>query len=287
MTPPTWPRRRARLAKLSAEHQPAAELLTFYDRVLALQESVFGATDQFDWLNPESSGTLLSLDRLPFDRCTPPFLQFVHDVGAVSTDVLAAVAERLGASSSTATGVLRAFASRRPLDELAAGLGHPPLAVEFFPRAFIQPLAEALAARIPDGEGAFVPSGSDTYHDSTSASCPRCGWPPQLSLLRDRLEVRGERLLLCALCSTEWVFARATCPHCHSTETDKLVYHVTDVWPHVRVEECRVCHTYLKAIDLREDGLAVPTVDELASVELDLWADEAGLEKLQRNLLGL
>jgi FdhE protein len=59
------------------------------------------------------------------------------------------------------------------------------------------------------------------------------------------------------------------------------------VWPHIRVEECQNCKSYLKAIDLREDGLAVPMVDEIASVELDLWADENGLRKLQRNLLGL
>ena len=106
-------------------------------------------------------------------------------------------------------------------------------------------------------------------------------------MLRDGTEVRGERLLLCALCSTEWVFTRATCPHCRSTETEKLVYHVTEVWPQVRVEECQTCRTYLKTIDLRVDGLAVPMVDEIASVELDLWAEEAGLKKLQRNLLGL
>ena len=287
VTLPTWARRRARVAKLSAAHQPAVELLTFYDRVLELQESVSRAADRSDWLSAGSTGSTLSLDRLPLDLCTPPFLRFVDDVGAASTDVLAAVAERLGGSRSIATDVLRAFLSRRPLDEVAAALGHPPSSVEFFPRAFIQPLAEGLAARLPDGEASSVPIGSDERHNPTLATCPRCGWFPQLALLRDGAEVRGERLLLCALCSTEWVFTRATCPRCRSTETDKLVYHVTDVWPQVRVEECQVCRTYLKAIDLRADGLAVPLVDELASVELDLWAEEAGLKKLQRNLFGL
>ena len=40
-------------------------------------------------------------------------------------------------------------------------------------------------------------------------------------------------------------------------------------------------------MDVRADGLAVPVVDEIASVELDVWASEQGLEKIQRNLLGL
>ena len=283
----TWARRRARVAKLSTAHQPAVELLAFYDRVLELQESVSRAADRFDWLSDGSTGSTLSLHRLPLDRCTPPFLRFVNNVGAASTEVLAAIADRLGGSRSIATGVLQAFLSRRPLDRVAAELGHPPSSVEFFPRAFVQPLAEVLAATLPEREPSSLPIGSDERHDPTSATCPGCGWPPQLSVLRDGAEVRGERLLLCALCSTEWLFTRATCPHCRSTEADKLVYHVTDVWPQVRVEECQVCRTYLKAIDLRADGLAVPMVDELASVELDLWAEEAGLEKLQRNLLGL
>ncbi len=287
VTLPTWARRRARVAELSTAHQPAVEFLTFYDRVIEFQEAVACEMDRFDWLSDGATGATLSLDRLPLDRCAPPFQRFAGDVGAASTNVLAAVAGRLGESSSIAIDVLGAFVSRRPLDEVAAALGHPPSSVEFFPRAFIQPLAEALAATLPAREAPSVPIGSGERHDPNSATCPRCGWPPQLALLRDGAEVRGERVLLCALCSTEWVFTRATCPHCRSTETDKLVYHVTDVWPHVRVEECQVCRTYLKAIDLRSDGLAVPMVDELASVELDLWAEEAGLEKVQRNLLGL
>ena len=287
VTLPTWARRRARVAKLSHAHQPAAEILRFYDRVLELQESVSRATDRFDWLSDASTGPTLSLDRLPLDRCAPSFQQFVNDVGTASTEVLAAVAERLGKAGSIATEVLAAFLSRHPLDDVAATLGHPPSSVEFFPRAFMQPLAEVLATEIPTVVSSSGLVGPDERHSPMSVTCPRCGWPPQLAILRDGAEVRGERALQCALCSTEWAFSRATCPRCRSTETDKLVYHVTDVWPHVRVEECQICHTYLKAIDLRSDGLAVPMVDELASVELDIWAEEAGLEKLQRNLLGL
>ena len=287
MTRPTWARRRDRVATLLKEHQPAAELLTFYGQVLAVQESVVHVTDQLGWPGEGTSGTTLPLDRLSLDPCLPSFQRFVHDVGAISTDVLAAVADQLGASGSTATDVLRAFVSRRPLDDIAASLDHPTPSVEFFPRAFMQPLAETLAARVPDMPASSDPNGSNGRHGPTSAECPRCGWPPQLSVLRDGTEVRGERMLLCALCSSEWAFGRATCPQCFSTDTDTLVYHVTDVWPHVRVEECQVCQTYLKAIDLRTNGLAVPVVDELASVELDVWAEEARLDKLQRNLLGL
>jgi formate dehydrogenase maturation protein FdhE len=55
---------------------------------------------------------------------------------------------------------------------------------------------------------------------------------------------------------------------------------------HVRVDVCDTCHTYLKTVDLTKLGLAVPVVDELAGIPLDLWAREHGYGKLQMNLLG-
>jgi FdhE protein len=44
---------------------------------------------------------------------------------------------------------------------------------------------------------------------------------------------------------------------------------------------------YIKAVDLSRNGLAVPVVDELATVSLNLWAEEHGYTKVQLNLLGV
>jgi FdhE protein len=55
----------------------------------------------------------------------------------------------------------------------------------------------------------------------------------------------------------------------------------------MRVECCDACHAYIKSVDLTKNGLADPLVDELASVPLDLWAQEHGYAKLHPNLLGL
>jgi formate dehydrogenase maturation protein FdhE len=38
---------------------------------------------------------------------------------------------------------------------------------------------------------------------------------------------------------------------------------------------------------LTRNGLAVPVVDELATVPLNIWAEEHGYAKLQPNLLGM
>ena len=42
---------------------------------------------------------------------------------------------------------------------------------------------------------------------------------------------------------------------------------------------------YIKSVDLTVDGLAVPEVDELAAIPLDLWATERGYAKITPNLL--
>ena len=56
---------------------------------------------------------------------------------------------------------------------------------------------------------------------------------------------------------------------------------------YVRVEACDTCHTYLKSVDLTKDGFAVPVVDEIATVALNLWAEEHGYTKIETNVLGM
>ena len=116
--------------------------------------------------------------------------------------------------------------------------------------------------------------------------CPFCGEKPVAAVLRPEGE-GGKRYLLCSLCFTEWEFRRLLCPSCGEEDKDKLPVYTAEEFPHVRVEACDSCHVYLKAIDLTKNGLAVPEVDELASVALDLWAAEHGYTKLQTNLFGL
>jgi FdhE protein len=116
--------------------------------------------------------------------------------------------------------------------------------------------------------------------------CPFCGEKPVAAVLRPEGD-GGKRFLLCSLCFTEWEFRRLLCPHCGEEDKDKLPVYTAEEFPHVRVEACDTCKVYLKAVDLTKNGLAVPEVDELASVALDLWASDHGYTKLQTNLFGL
>jgi FdhE protein len=58
------------------------------------------------------------------------------------------------------------------------------------------------------------------------------------------------------------------------------------VFPHIRIEACDTCRRYLLNIDLAADPAAVPVVDELAALPLDLYARERGYSKIIPNLMG-
>ena len=158
----------------------------------------------------------------------------------------------------------------------AVAFGSEPVQLAFLARSFLSPVAEALSDLVD------VPT--ETEH---SPLCPCCGWPPQVSMLRDETETKGIRRLVCAFCAAAWAFPRSACPGCSTTDEKGLTLHVDDGAPHVRVEACPHCRSYLKSIDLRVSGVAEPLVDDLATPELDLWAEEQGLKKITPNLLGL
>jgi len=144
----------------------------------------------------------------------------------------------------------------------------------FFSRAFNQPHQELLARR------------STASRTSVQPLCPFCGSKPLVAVLRSEGD-GAKRSLLCSLCFTEWDFRRLLCPNCGEEDKDKLPVYIAKEFPHIRVEACDACRTYIKSVDLTSNGLAVPEVDELASISLDLWAAENGYSKIQTNLFGL
>ena len=144
----------------------------------------------------------------------------------------------------------------------------------FFSRVINQHHQETLARR-----GA-------TPRTSVQPLCPFCGSKPVAAILRPEGD-GANRSLLCCLCFTEWDFRRLLCPHCGEEDKDKLPVYIAEEFPHIRVEACDTCRTYIKSVDLTRNGLAVPEVDELASISLDFWAAQNGYSKLQTNLFGL
>lgn len=144
----------------------------------------------------------------------------------------------------------------------------------FFARVLLEPYAEYLASR------AEIP------RDTAVPVCPFCSARPVTGVLRGEGE-GGKRWLLCSLCSTEWQFRRVLCPGCGEENKDKLPIYTASEFPAARVDACDTCRMYLKSIDLTKDGHAIPIVDEIATVALNLWAEDHGYTKLETNLLGM
>lgn len=149
----------------------------------------------------------------------------------------------------------------------------------FLARASTQPVLEAL----PERAASLRPADAD------ERSCPRCGGLPQLAVFPETGEalLTAQRTLVCSRCANEWVTSRMTCVSCGETSGAKMpILSDVDLFPHLRIDACEICRRYLITVDLRKDPRAVPLVDELAALPLDLAAAELGYTKIARNLMG-
>jgi FdhE protein len=114
--------------------------------------------------------------------------------------------------------------------------------------------------------------------------CPACGSPAVASMLRTDVPVPGSRYLHCALCGTDWHYARGRCTQCEARE--KLAFfHIEGVHELVKAEACDGCRAYLKIVDQDRDAAADPVADDLATLALDVLMDRSGYERAGPNLL--
>jgi Protein involved in formate dehydrogenase formation len=151
----------------------------------------------------------------------------------------------------------------------------------YLARAATAPVLEALPELGREIRGA---SG-----EAEPRHCPSCGGEPQLSYfgLSGEALVAAPRHLLCSRCSESWVYPRMVCAGCGSQDTAKLpIFADTDHFANLRADACEVCRRYLLTIDLPKDPAAVPVVDELAALPLDLFVRERGFTKITPNLMG-
>jgi len=258
-----WQQRIRRAEKLAAQHPFAAEILGFYIHTARFQE---GLHQRLDQASDKKTSVPLSerLNSPELLRSFPAFLSLVEEHGPAR---LAQVAHDLGSSDPNSWTEL--------FTECWTHIDAPSDPKEFLVLAFFQPYAELARSR--------APLQLEGY---TSLLCPFCNRKPALGVLRQQGD-GGRRSLVCGVCLTEWEFRRVICPGCGQEDHAKLPVYTAAELPYIRVECCDNCKTYIKCIDLTKNGLADPLVDELASVPLNLWAQEHGYAKLHPNLLGM
>src|SRR5580765_6081519 len=251
----SWDLRIARASELSKKHSAVAELLGFYQSLARFQKIVYQSI---------ASSSDHDVSRLV--QHFPALIALVREAGSPPLKETATELEQ--ASLEDRLGLLQAFWQHEAeVLEIPAEYG-------FFANALLQPFAEYLAGQTSSSTEASPPL------------CPFCGSKPQVAVLRPEGD-GAKRFLLCSLCGTEWFFRRLLCPNCAEENKDKLPVFLAEEFDYVRVDACDTCHTYIKSIDLSKNGNAVPVVDELATVSLNLWAQENNYQKLQPNLFGI
>ncbi len=230
-----------------AKLHPAAAELLNFYRELALFQK-----QVFEGLQSTDLAALL--------RHFPALLELARRIGP----------EPLGAFTSELVGPA---VQQELLAAAWQGLTNSPEA-RFFARVLLQPYAEYLASR-----GDIPSVGAEPV-------CPFCNARPVAGVLRGEGD-GAKRWLLCSLCSTEWQYRRVVCPNCGEENKDRLPIYIAAEFDYIRVDACDNCRTYLKSVDLTKNGRAIPVVDELATVALNIWAEEHGYLKLESNLLGM
>lgn len=241
----------ARAERLADQHPEAAPLLNFYVQLARLQEPIFRE------LQAKGETDLRAL------LCYFPRL--FNLISRDGTDLLKEFANSQLVDSDAQLALLTS------MWEGGEAMDAP---ARFFARVILQPYAEYLASR------------GDISATGAGPTCPFCNARPVAGVLRGEGD-GGKRWLLCSLCSTEWQYRRVLCPGCGEENKDKLPIYTAVEFPAARVDACDTCHTYIKSIDLTKDGHAVPVVDEIATVALNIWAEERDYVKLETNLLGM
>ena len=257
---PPYAARRRRAEQLRERHPFAADVLSLYLALLDVQEPV-GEAVMARPPRPEDVAAWIARDVLP---------RVIEATVAAGPPVLAdaAVGRFHSADLDDLVGRWLRGAEQAAVDRYLA-------------RAASAPVLEALR---PELAGLVCSGPRDARH------CPCCGGLPQVafSALSGEDLVTGPRLLVCARCSAEWVYPRMVCAGCGEEASRRLpVYSEAEHMPNLRVDGCDTCRRYLIGLDMRRDTAAVPVVDEMAALPLDLYAKERGLTKVVPNLMGM
>jgi formate dehydrogenase accessory protein FdhE len=279
-----WDRRVRRANELALAYPFSAEGLSYYARVATFQKSLYAEIQQGLADSPKVSADRPLRDELDLLLLLPHISGFLSVIQEIAPVPLAEAAANLAEKGprgwqraiedfwhgdAEVITAMNGDEQRQATDFLDATYSDRLLAW-----IFLQPYAEYLADH---RELAIV--------DGTPSTCPLCGGKPIVGVLRSEGD-GAKKSLICMLCAHEWTFRRIYCPACGEEREPQMAFYSAPQIAHVRVDVCDTCHTYLKSIDLTKTGLAVPVVDELATIPLDLWAREHGYMKLQINLLG-
>ena len=275
---------RERARQLKEKRPGYGEILDFYSKVKELQgqsksslkmDPIKIEKERKDLLAKEDF-PLIRKEGFPLDvEASIRLFRSLCQIGQAANPHMALQAEKIGeAITNTRIDLKKLYeggVKEQKIEQVAAESGLDKNIFSFFFHSSIRPSIEAGMEQL---RGELDPETRRKSH------CPVCGSLPSLSLLKGE---EGKRYLLCSWCGYQWRTDRLSCPVCNNTDQGSLQYFCGEGEDACRIDLCDTCHHYIKTIDYRSLEESDPSLEDLATLHLDVLAAQKGYRRAVPN----
>lgn len=227
-------------------------------------------------LPAEERFSLVGKEDFPIDmEASIDLFRSLCRLGGAANPHIASQVEKIEQSLHDGTMDLKALfaggGKEQTIGQVAADRGLDKQVLSFLVWTSTRPSIEAGREQL---RGDFDP---ETWRKSR---CPVCGSLPALSLLRGD---GGMRYSLCSCCGCQWKIDRLSCSVCGSREQGALHYFCGEGEDACRIDLCDTCRHYIKTIDYRSLEESDPSLEDLATLHLDVLAAQKGYRRAVPN----
>ena len=220
-------------------------------------------------LPAEEDFFLIEKEDLPIDReASIDLFRSLCRLGSAANPHIASQVEKINQALLDATLDLKALLTgggkEQMIESDAADRGLDKQVLSFLVRSSTRPSIEAGREQL---------RGQVDLRSWRESHCPVCGSLPALSLLKGE---GGMRYSLCSYCACQWRVDRLSCSVCGNKDQGSLQYFCGEGEEAHRVDLCDACHHYIKTIDYRSLEESDPSLEDLATLHLDVVAVQKG-----------
>jgi len=269
-----------RIQKIKKRRPGYKEILKFYQKLKEEQEKTKASLKvepilmKKEWkeLLKKEGFSLIEKKDFPVDvEASYSLFQSLCEIGKDANPHMAEQVKKIEENIQSKTLNLRELlseaANQQKVEQVADRLGLDKKILLFLIDNSVKPSIEAGVERL------LNEISTETW---MKACCPICGSLPFLSLLKEEV---GKRFLLCSYCGYQWRIDRLMCPFCNNTEQELLHYLYPEGEEAYRIDLCDKCHQYIKTIDLRKIEAPDLSLEDVATLHLDIAASQKGYKR--------
>ena len=271
---------RERVQQLRAKRPGYAEMLDFYVKVreaqakskTSLKMGPLKPPKEWKDLPSEDGVPLVQKEDFPVDlEAAISLFQTLCRIGKTANPHLAGQVEKIAKAFRDNKMDLRELLAgggkEQTIEQFAADRGLDKQVLSFLIQNSIRPSIEAGREQL---RSELDP---ETWRKS---HCPVCGSLPSMNLLKGE---GGRRYSLCSYCGYQWRIDRLYCAVCGNKEQGSLPYFYSEGEETCRIDLCDKCHHYIKTIDCRNLEASDPSLEDRATLHLDVLAVQKGYQR--------